>query len=222
MQGSSALAGEAQPGTTRPHGRARRITLAVVAAAAVVVGIVVVGATRLDDSAQIQVSDAGFDVPVTSRSSSTTTTTTAPVSTVAPQTAAVAPPTTVGVVTPLPTRATDPPAPTNPTTQTTATTTTAAPAPVVRFTITPATVAWTPSGFPRPTLLWSVGSAPAATVLGPAVNATTLQGSQPVCPTAVNAGGFCTAGRGAYTYVLQVKDASGQVIDQRTVTLTVR
>jgi hypothetical protein len=93
---------------------------------------------------------------------------------------------------------------------------------VIRFTVTPATVAWTPSGFPRPTLLWSVAGAPAAAVVGPAVNAATLQGSQPLCPTAVNASGLCTAPRGAYTYVLQAKDANGQVITQRVVTLTVQ
>ena len=166
-------------------------------------------------------SDAGFGAPVTSRSSSTTTTTPRPVSTLTPPTATVTPPTTVGSSPRFRPR-TDPPAPTNPTTQTTATTTTAAPAPVVRFTITPATVAWTPSGFHADAACGRFGGAPAATVLGPAVNTTTLQGSQPVCPTAVNTGGFCTAGRGAYTYMLQVKDASGQVIDQRTVTLTVR
>ena len=86
------------------------------------------------------------------------------------------------------------------------------------FTITPATVAWTPSGYPA-----SDAAVVGRRRAGRDRDRTGGQlddapGQQPVCPTAVNAGGFCTAGRGAYTYVLQVKDGGGLVIDQRTQT----
>jgi hypothetical protein len=70
-------------------------------------------------------------------------------------------------------------------------------------------------------LLWAVSGAPTAAVNGPDVASSALQGRVAVCPGPVNAGGLCTAPRGGYPYVLQVRDAAGNVVDERTVTLTV-
>jgi RNA polymerase sigma factor (sigma-70 family) len=228
MQGSSAFTVEPRLVARRHRGRTRRVALGAAAAAAVVVAIVAVGATRLDDSSQIEVTDAAFDEPAaTGLSGSSSTTALAPL-----PTSPVAPPPSVGAAVPVLPRprsaAPQPASPPNQPNPATAppptpapTTTTSPPRPTISFTITPASVAWTPSGYPLPTLEWSVGGAPGASVTGPRVSSSALQGRVAVCPAAVNAGGLCTAPRGAYTYVLQVKDGGGQVIEQRTQTLTV-
>ncbi|MGQ0804585.1 MAG: RNA polymerase sigma factor [Actinomycetota bacterium] len=97
----------------------------------------------------------------------------------------------------------------------------AAPPAIVSFGMAPTTAATTFT-MPGPVLSWSV-SAGAGTVAvsGPGISSGAFSGSQAVCPGTVT-GGRCASAMGVYSYTLAVFDQGGAVVDQRTVTLSIR
>ena len=58
-------------------------------------------------------------------------------------------------------------------------------------------------------------------VAGPGISSGAFSGSQGVCPGTIT-GTRCSAAAGVYSYTLTVFDQGGAVVDQRTVTLTLR
>ena len=58
-------------------------------------------------------------------------------------------------------------------------------------------------------------------VSGPGVASGAFSGSQAVCPGTINTG-RCSSPPGVYSYTLTVFDQGGAVVDQRTVTLSIR
>lgn len=87
------------------------------------------------------------------------------------------------------------------------------------LTMAPATM---PLGYPMsgaPVLSWSTSGGASVLVSGPGMSSTALSGSAPVCPGSSSA--VCTAAPGTYAYTLVVRDGGGQVVAQRSATLTI-
>lgn len=118
--------------------------------------------------------------------------------------------------------------PTNPPVATTsppATTTTVPPAPAATLTISRSTVSlpgYSTSASTAPLLAWSTTNVATVEVSGPNLTRSDLDGNAVVCP-GVASGSYCTLtpSIGTVTYRLRGYDNSGDVIVQRSVTLTV-
>jgi RNA polymerase sigma factor (sigma-70 family) len=70
-----------------------------------------------------------------------------------------------------------------------------------------------------PVLTWSTSGGASVVVTGPDLSSAAASGSAPICPGSSAA--VCTAPPGTYTYNLVVEDAWGQVVAQRSATLTI-
>jgi len=212
MDGSTAQAEAARSSSpSSRRGRARRIALGGAVAAAVLVGVVMVAASRLDDDQTISASQAVTTDATTSTAPVTTAPAapTAPTAPIEPPPATVAPPVAVTPVRPTtpPTGAPDP-------------TTTPPAAPMVTFAISPTQI---PRNYPMPSaprLVWNVSGAASVTVNGTGVDSTSFQGDLALCPGS-GTGSICLAPPGVYTYVLQARNAAGAVVDTRTQALTI-
>lgn len=214
------LAGDGVPMTGSRHAprarpsRFRRLVQvgAGVAAAGLVVGTAAVVLAGGDDAPPDQIADADVDAPPTPMS--TTTTTLPAVEPIAPgDDPGLAPPGGAPApgAPPVPAPEVLPPPPPPP----------PPPSPVMaELTIAPAAA---PFGYvmpDAPALSWSTAGGASVLVSGPGVSSAAPSGSTPVCPTGTSAS-FCDAPAGSYTYALVVRDAWGQVVAQRSATLTI-
>lgn len=220
------LAGDGVPMTGSRHaprgpGRARHVVRAgiVAAAAALVLGTaaVVLAAGAGDPEPGEGAGAEAQAARVTTTTSTTTTTTTAPVP---PQPIAPGD---------EPAFAPTPDAPTGPAGDATADAVIVEepppPPPPAPVTVTadlamaPATM---PLGYPMagaPVLSWSTSGGASVLVTGPGLSSSVASGSAPICPGSSSV--VCTAAPGTYAYTLEVRDGWGQVVAERSATLTI-
>ncbi|MGH9050900.1 MAG: hypothetical protein ACRDY4_14325, partial [Acidimicrobiia bacterium] len=87
------------------------------------------------------------------------------------------------------------------------------------FAVAPATMPLGYSMAAPPVLSWSTSGGAAVLVTGPGVSSSAPGGSVPICPGSTSA--VCTAPPGTHTYMLVVTDEWGQVVAQRSASLTI-
>ena len=234
MQGSNAAAAANGTGVgISRFGRVRRILLGSGTAAAVVIAVLAIGTSGIDEDGRIVVDEAVSEqAPTTARTISSTaagatTPTTATALAPLPPTTIASPPTTRPRATPRiapgPTAGTPGPGaavttppvvvvppipevvPTTP--PPTSPPPTAPPAPIIRFTMTPLRIGLRYQMLLAPVLRWEVTGAAEVTVFGPGAKGEGLSGSAPVCPGTVEIlpglPATCIAIQGLHTYTLE-------------------
>jgi hypothetical protein len=218
------LAGDGVPMTGSRHvpkrraGRARNLVRAGIAVtvAALVLGtaaVVLAGGGGGPEPGEVAGPDAGVArVTTTTSTTTSTTTTTAPPQPIAPGDEPALAPTSDA-----------PPGPAGDTAADAVIVEEPPPPPPVTVTanlaMAPATMPLAYSMSAPPVLSWSTAGGASVLVTGPGLSSAVPSGSAPVCPGSTSA--VCTAPPGTYAYTLVVRGGWGQVVAQRTATLTI-